>query len=164
MKNLFSIKNVATACLAVAMAFSFSSCESDPCEDIACVNGTLTESGDDCSCVCSTGYEGSDCTTLVRAKYLGSFNGNETCTSGPDIYAVTIAAGSTDDAVTITNLYDAGLITNGTINSEGGITIPSQSFAAGTISGTVTRTGGVTSIAYTVTLAGAADSCTFTTN
>ncbi len=164
MKNLFSIKNFATAVLALGFVFSFTSCEEDLCKDVTCVQGTATESNGSCACVCDLGYEGTTCETLVRAKYLGSFNGNETCALGTDIYAVTIAAGSGDLAVTITNLYGAGLITNGTVNSEGGITIPSQSFGTGTISGSVTRTGGVTTISFTITVSGDADSCSFVTN
>ncbi len=162
MKNLFSIKSLATACLAFALAFSFTSCEEDLCKDVECgANGTATEAAGACACVCETGYEGTDCGTLVRAKFLGSINGNETCTTGSDIYAVTIAAGTADENVTISNIYDQGLVTNGTVNADGGITIASQTFGTGTISGSITRTGGVTTISFTVAVAGSSDACTF---
>lgn len=162
MKNLFSMKTLATACLAFALAFSFTSCEEDLCKDVECgANGTATEGNGSCACVCETGYEGTTCATLVRAKFLGSVNGNESCTSGSDIYAVTIAAGATDQSVTISNIYDQGLVTNGTVNTDGGITIPNQTFGTGTISGSITRSGGVTTINFTVAVAGNADSCTF---
>lgn len=165
MKNLFSIKTIATAVLGFGMMFNFASCTEDVCKDVDCgANGTADGTGTTCVCNCETGYEGTTCQTLVRAKYLGSFNGNETCANSTDIYAVTIAAGATDVAVTITNLYGAGLITNGTVNAEGGITVPSQTFGTGTISGSVTRTGGVTTIAFTITVGGSADACSFVSN
>lgn len=161
MKNLFSIKNFAAAVLACGVMFSFSSCEEDLCKDVTCANGTPTESNGSCACVCDLGYEGTDCTTLVRTKFIGSFNGNETCTSGSDIYAVTIAAGSADGAVTITNIYDQGLVTTGTVNADGGITIANQTFGTGTVSGSITKTGGVITLSFTISVSGQSDACTF---
>ncbi len=161
MKNLFSVKNFAAAILACGIMFSFASCEEDLCKDVTCVQGTATESNGSCACVCDLGYEGSTCETLVRAKFIGSVNGNETCTSGSDIYAITVAAGATDGAVTISNIYDQGLITNGTVNADGGITIANQTFGTGTISGSITKTGGVTTLSFTVAVAGNSDACTF---
>lgn len=153
--KLFQILGV----VAIGM-FSFSSCETDACKDVSCnePNGTCVD-GD---CICVTGYEGVSCGTLVRAKYLGTFNVQETCSASTDSYAVVIAAGSTDLAVTISNLYDAGFVVNGTVNSEGGVTIPSQAFGTGTISGTMTRAGGVTTINFTITVSGVSDTCTAT--
>ncbi len=152
MKNkLFKILGV----VAIGM-FSFSSCETDACKDVECgANGTCVD-GD---CICDTGFEGNNCETLVRAKYLGTFNVAETCSQSTDQYAVTIAAGSSDVAVTISNLYDAGFVVNGTVNAEGGITIASQSFGNGTISGSVTRAGGVTTINFTISVGGDSDTC-----
>jgi hypothetical protein len=135
---------------------SFNSCTTDACKDVDC--GLYGECVDG-DCVCDSGYEGVNCETLTRAEFLGTFNVAETCSASDDTYAVVIAAGSTATAVTITNLYDAGLVVNGTVNVDGGITIASQSFGTGTISGSVTRTGGVTTINFTITVAGDSDTC-----
>lgn len=55
-----------------AITFLLFSC-SDPCDDIDCgTNGTC----DDGTCLCSDGYEGLNCETESRTKYLGSFTGN----------------------------------------------------------------------------------------
>lgn len=132
------------------------SCDTDACKDVDCGdNGTCLE-GD---CICDTGYEGTNCQTLVRAAYIGSFNVQETCSQSTDTYAVTVSAGGSDLAVTISNLYDAGLIVNGTVNADGGITIASQTFGTGTISGSVTKTGGVLTFNFTIAVSGQSDSC-----
>ncbi len=44
----------------------FSSC-SDPCKNVECNNGLCLEG----TCLCNTGYTGSDCSTEVREVYLG---------------------------------------------------------------------------------------------
>jgi hypothetical protein len=140
-----------------------SSCEKDPCEDVTCENsGTPTEDGDNCTCVCGTNYEGTKCETLVRAKFIGSFNGTEACTSGNDTYAVTVTAGSGDGDVIIGNLYNAGFFVNATVNATGGLTIASQSFGTGTVSGSATISGNTLTVTYTVASGGLSDSCTGT--
>jgi hypothetical protein len=139
---------------------SFNSCTTDACKDVVCQNAGVCEDG---TCVCAVGYEGTNCQTLVRAKYLGSYNVNETCSASTDTYAITIAAGATDGSVTISNIYDAGLVITGTVNADGGVTIASQSFGTATISGSMTKTGGVITINFTIALAGNSDSCSAVT-
>jgi hypothetical protein len=150
--KLFQILGVA----AIA-TLGLASCEVDPCNDVTCANGGTCVDGD---CVCATGYEGTDCTTLVRAKFLGSKNVNETCSQSTDSYAVVVTAGSTDTEVTISNLYDAGLVVTGTVNANGGITIDNQTFGTGTISGSVTENGGVLTYNFTIAVGGQSDTCT----
>lgn len=152
--KLFQILGV----VAVA-TIGMTSCEVDPCNDVTCDNGGTCVDGD---CVCATGYEGTDCSTLVRAKFIGNYNTNETCDSGADSYAVSVTAGSSDTEVEISNLYAAGLFTTGTVNANGSITIANQVFGNGTISGTITENGGVLTITYTVAVAGQSDTCTMT--
>lgn len=141
--------------VAVAV-ISFNSCTTDPCKDVVCQNSGTCLDGD---CVCGVAYSGVNCETLVRTAFLGTFNVAETCSNSTDTYAVVIASGSTDESVSISNLYDAGLAVTGTVNADGGITIASQTFGTGTISGSVTRTGGVTTINFTITLSGNSDTC-----
>lgn len=46
--------------------------EKDPCEDVVCYNGGHCEDG---TCVCAAGYEGADCKTESREKFLGTWYG-----------------------------------------------------------------------------------------
>lgn len=139
---------------------SFNSCTTDACKDVVCQNAGVCDEG---TCACAVGYEGTNCQTLVRAKYLGNFNVSESCGSSTDTYAVTIAAGATDASVTISNLYDAGLVVTGTVNADGGVTIASQAFGTATISGSMTKTGGVITINFTIALSGNSDTCSAVT-
>lgn len=135
------------------------SCDTDACKDVDCgANGTCLE-GD---CICDTGYEGASCQTLVRAQFLGNYNITESCTSGADNYAITVAAGTLDTEVVIGNLYASGLFADGTVNADGGITIASQTFGSGTISGSITKSGSVLTIIYTFTNSQGSDTCTMT--
>ena len=51
----------------------------DPCEDVVCENGGTCDEG---TCLCAEGYEGDNCETESRAKYLGDFLGERTCLDG----------------------------------------------------------------------------------
>jgi hypothetical protein len=137
------------------------SCTTDACKDVECgVYGTCVE-GD---CICELGYSGSDCATVVRDAFIGSGNVNETCTTSTDTYAVTITAGTGITDIVISNLYDAGLTVNGTINADGSVTIPSQTFGTGTISGSATISGtapnDTLNISFELIIGGDTDSCT----
>lgn len=75
MKNLFS--KSAFTMLALSTALFFSSCK-DECKDVTCNNGGVCVEG---ACDCATGYEGSDCSTETRAKFVGTYSvtGTVTC-------------------------------------------------------------------------------------
>ena len=124
---------------------------------------TAMVSTSSCTKVCDEGYEGSDCKTEVRAKFLGQYQGNETCTVGTDAYTLTVAASSTDVLkISLSNVYNQGFTAVATVNGNA-ITVESQTVASGvTVSGTGTLTG--TTIAFTYAIASPAgnNSCTFT--
>src|SRR2546425_1066933 len=101
------------------------------------ISCTKTEDG------CAAGYEGSDCKTEIRTKFIGSFVGLQGCKSGNDSIPVTITAVAGDATkVTIANLYNVGFTTNGVVASNGIINIPQQSFGTGTISGSASVEAG----------------------
>ncbi len=109
MKNVFSIKNFATAVLAFGLIFSFTSCEEDVCKDVLCAaTGVATDINGTCSCVCDSGYEGTDCATLSRAKFVGTYSVADACSaSGSAAYTVTITASATDETrVLLSNFWD----------------------------------------------------------
>ncbi len=122
-----------------------------------------------CTKTCDAGYEGSDCKTETRAKFLGSYTGAEQCTVGTDNYTVTITSSSTDVVkVVYSNLYNQNFTVTGTVSGTT-LTIASQTVgAAGTTvsgTGTLTTSGNTTTLALTYTLTpttGAANTCTYT--
>jgi len=62
-----------------------SSCELDPCKNFTCVNGEPQEDYNDCVCICSLGWSGSDCTIedkcVTRNVVCRNCPGNNCCDS-----------------------------------------------------------------------------------
>lgn len=83
MKNLLSLNFLATCMLAIGVLIAFDSCSTDPCEDVACVNGSLVEDGDNCTCECTAGFSGADCTVEDKCitENVNCLNGG-TCADG----------------------------------------------------------------------------------
>jgi hypothetical protein len=89
---------------AAIFAVSLSSCTSDPCKDVNCgTNGTCVEG----TCSCDAGYEGTNCGTEVRTKFLGTYTVAEDCSaSAASSYIATITADATSiQKVKITNFW-----------------------------------------------------------
>ncbi len=108
------------AAMTVFSVMFFSACEEDKCKDIVCQNDGVCVDGD---CVCATGYEGTLCETLSRAKFIGSFSVTDACSaSGSATYTTGIATSSAAvDRVLITNFWD--VFTNTVVASISGNTI-----------------------------------------
>lgn len=65
------MKNIIQFSFLAITLFMFSC--SDACDDVDCgANGSC----DDGICICVDGYEGTNCETEIRTKYLGTYNGN----------------------------------------------------------------------------------------
>ena len=137
-----------------------SACTTDPCKDVTCNNGGTCTDG---TCICATGYEGTNCDTEMRAKFIGNYNITESCTSGTDTYSCAVTTSSTGVAnISFSNLYNGGVSVSGTVNGTA-VTIASQSLATATISGSgVISTTGVITLTYTVSVGGNSDTCTMT--
>jgi hypothetical protein len=135
------------------------SCETDACKDVDCgLNGTCVD-GD---CVCDAGYEGVDCDTEERAKFLGTYNVSESCTSGNYTYSVTVSTSSSSVAsIIISNFGDYGVNVTGTVSGSA-VTIASQSVGGGQFQGSGQISGNIMTITYTVTAGTSTDSCTMT--
>ncbi len=56
------------AVVAVFTVITYSSCKQDKCKAIACANGGVCTDG---KCICPSGYEGPQCETVNRDRYLG---------------------------------------------------------------------------------------------
>lgn len=116
-----------------------------------------------CDKVCDEGYEGDDCKTQIRTKFLGAYNTvNEVCTSGgPSSFGIAVTAGTNILEINLSNLYGAGLNTKATVNEARTVTIASQTFGSGQISGSgsLSADGNTLTLSYTVTGGGASDNC-----
>ncbi len=119
-----------------------------------------------CTKTCDEGYEGTDCKTLIREKFIGQFKGDETCTVGTDNYTVTATAGSADLlTIVIGNAYNQGFTVTATVSGSS-FTVASQSVGsagsnlAGT--GSISGDGKTLSFSYTVTpVTGTANTCNY---
>jgi hypothetical protein len=92
---------LATAGLATV---SLSSCEEDKCKTIICgYGGTCTDG----TCVCPSGYEGPQCETVNRDRFMGIWQATEdgTVTLGAQ-YPVTVGKGQATNEIRITNFYN----------------------------------------------------------
>ncbi len=58
----------ALGALTVFAAVTISSCNNDKCKAIVCAYGGVCTDG---ACICPSGYEGPQCETITRARYLG---------------------------------------------------------------------------------------------
>ena len=154
----------AAAFLTVSSVVYFNSCKKDPCKDVVCNNGGTCVDG---NCSCTTGYEGADCSTEMRTKFIvsGSFteaghtdsSWNSSSHNFNNTYNVTITKGSDVSSILIGNLGNYNCSSGsynvtGTMSSSTTFTIASQVVCGTTFSGsgTVTSSGKVT-ISYVAT-------------
>ena len=147
------------------MTITFTSCTTDPCKDVTCDNGGDCVEGD---CVCADGYEGTTCQTEQRAKFLGSFSVNESCTSGNYTYTSSVNTSSVSVSnIVVTNFGDYSVSVAATVDDNGSsITIANQTVTIGgasaSIQGSGQINGNILTITYTISAGGASDTCTMT--
>ncbi|PZF73248.1 hypothetical protein [Taibaiella soli] len=144
------IRNIALTSFLTVAAFSavtFTSCSKD-------------DSG------CAVGYEGSDCKTLSRDKFVGTYVGTEQCTTGTDNYSITIAANSDAIKLTMSNIYNNGnpvLVATCTMTGTNTFTFDNTQSGI-SFKGNGTLNGNQLVVAYQVNDGGTTNSCTYTGN
>ncbi len=126
---------------------------------------TIMSCGKD-STTCQIGYEGKDCKTLSRDKFIGSWEGTDNCSqSGNVAYTMTINESSTSKVnVLITNPGGFG----GSIQVTGSITAPNKVSLTNVnvgsnvnVNGTLIVNGNSLTTDYTASdNSGASESCT----
>ncbi|MBS1616404.1 MAG: calcium-binding EGF-like domain-containing protein [Bacteroidetes bacterium] len=168
MKRMKTVAFTLLLALGAFSAITYSSCTKDECKDVTCVNGTCIGG----SCSCPTGYEGTQCQTESRAKFLHQYTVTASCQTAT--YVANIKASNSSDItqVVISNLANmnnaAGNTTTVTATINGNqITIPTQTvvgFTAATItaSGSGTISNGVITMDYTIVSGSTTNNCTNT--
>jgi hypothetical protein len=149
--------------LLVAGTLLATGCKKDPCKDVSCLNGAACADG---KCLCTTGYEGDNCGTETRAKFLSTYNVTESCPSGNFNYQITITTSSAGvDRVIINNFGGYGVSVSGTISGSS-INIPTQQVdvqgTAATFSGGGQLNGNIMTITYTISSGSISETCTKT--
>ena len=161
------IRNVfATAGLAFVLLMAFAGCNPDACKDVVCENAGTCLDGD---CICQPGYEGVNCETESRTKFLGNYTVDESCDGNPDQFACKIetSANAVTDVIfdNFFNLDNLGVGTDvtGSVNGTD-ITIPQQDHSTLTFagSGSINESTNEVNMTYTASEAGTTLNCTAT--
>ena len=139
---LKTIQVIALIACTVFATIIYSSCNRDQCKTIVCANQGVCNGG---ACTCPAGYEGTNCETVSRDKFLGNWSVFEkgSVTQAAQ-YPVSIQAGFNITDVVITNFYNYFTVpVNATVNNDT-LFIPNQQyqgkvlFGVGTISSNTT--------------------------
>ena len=94
----------ALATLSAFISITYISCNRDRCKTIVCANGGVCNGG---TCVCPSGYEGTNCETVSRDKFLGAWTVLEKgTTSAAAQYGITIKKSTQITDIVITNFYN----------------------------------------------------------
>jgi hypothetical protein len=141
MKKMKIFSASSLSALALSTMLFFSACTTDPCKDVVCENDGTCNDG---TCDCTAGYEGDDCSTEMRAKFVGTFNisGTVSCpVSGtytiPPGTSITVANSSAGVDKIIINLLGRALVA--TVDGSS-LTIATQQVGDFTYTGTGTIT------------------------
>lgn len=151
-------------CLTV-VTLALISCKKDPCADVSCLNGGTCNDG---TCTCAAGYEGTDCSTEQRTKFLGTYTVNEACASGNYNYTFTSTSSSAGVTRILLNNFAAvdGSTVSATVSGTS-LNIAQQNFTVSGqnwgIVGSGQLNGNLLTITYTLTFPdNSTDGCTAT--
>ena len=78
--------------MTIGSSVLITSCKDDPCDDVTCLNGGTCFDG---NCGCPTEYEGVNCGTETRTKYVGIYNVTNDCFPGV-AYSQSVSTSSSD--------------------------------------------------------------------
>jgi len=138
-------KTILITALATITAFisiTYVSCNRDRCKTIVCAHGGVCNDG---TCVCPSGYEGSNCETVSREKFLGNWTVFEKgSTTLPAQYAVSVQKSTqvTDVVIQNFNNYFQTLIKAYVVHDT--LFIPNQQYEGKVIHGIGTIYSNVT--------------------
>ncbi len=99
--RLRSVLLTASIITAAFGAVTYTACTEDKCKAIVCANGSVCKDG---ACICPSGYEGAQCETVNRERFLDNWVVVEDGTiSAPANYTVSVERGSAITEVAIKN-------------------------------------------------------------
>ena len=168
MKNMKFLAFAAAAIMMVSSVVYFNSCKKDPCKDVVCNNGGTCTDG---TCACTSGYEGTDCSTEMRTKFIfsgslsdagttdSSYNNSTGHVYSAFSYVASISKNTATTDILINNLGNyncssGSYSVSATVNSSTTFTIASQVVCGTTFSGSGTlNSSGKVVITYTATYA-----------
>lgn len=155
------IKNMLFAGALTLSAFgvvTYTSCNKDECKDVQCNNGGSCISG---TCQCASGYEGANCNTESRAKFVKSWAASDQIGTSNLVYTVAIGNGTTINSVIISSAFSDNFFSNNisaTVSNDASgnsiITIADQKPDANgnyRVAGTGTYSAGKINWTYTIT-------------
>jgi hypothetical protein len=122
MKKLKSILVASILTVATFSATVFTSCNPDACKDVVCSNGGTCTDG---TCACAVGYEGTNCDTESKAKFLKNWTASDlqTGSSVPTPYSCVIATGAGITNVIIASTFADDFFVNNITATVNGNTI-----------------------------------------
>ncbi len=116
---------------------------------------------------CNPGYEGADCTTEIRRKFLGVYNGTQHCSDGDSSHYILTVANSNDGVLFVT-VSDGTNSYTGKVNSDASdstftITSPNPDGTTFAASGqlTTTTSGRMLHLSSVLSATGSALVCTY---
>ncbi len=112
--------------------YSGVACEDfDNCFDIICPDNAECEDG---VCYCNVGFEGANCDTLIRDKYIGTYSAEDICPSGTFASTAVITGSATNNLwFTVSNFGGFENLVNCEVVDQYSFRIPNQEDAAGRI-------------------------------
>jgi len=154
MKKIALFGSSILATLTFAMFLFYQSCTPDPCKDVTCLNGGTCTTG---TCTCVAGYEGTDCSTEMRTKFIGTYNlgGNYSCNgasgTGPISGSATIATSSTAVTKMLLTIGLPQAITS-TVTSSTALTIDNRQIVDQGVTYSYTGSGSINGINLTLNI------------
>jgi hypothetical protein len=134
----------------------FISC-ANPCKNIDCSGNGSCNQG---ICACRSGYEGRDCESEIRKKFIGTFDMAEECSSGPTIYTVIIEPDPNNaEKIILNNIYNTEFEVKATVDKDLFVIEQTEFSSIGQISGTGKITNGDLRINYSIVTGPHKDDC-----
>jgi hypothetical protein len=149
--------------LALILLLTIGACKEEPCDSVVCYNGGTCLNG---TCDCTTGFEGDDCNTEMREKFIGGYVVSEVCNGEQYAYQMNIInSGTSVSNVFLVNFGGLDINAEAVVNNNS-LTIPSATIMVQgeslTFEGSGTIDGNILTITYVIEGPGGTLNCVAT--